>query len=70
MRIQEHETTILAVFRAQMGDGVEEIAEDGTVSFTEAAKAAVAALDPALAEPLSPDDVAERYQLLARHLKA
>jgi hypothetical protein len=56
--------------RMGRGDGVEEIAEDGTVCFTEAAQAAVAALDPALAEPLSPDEVAARYQLLARHLKA
>ncbi len=55
--------------RMGRGDGVEEIAEDGTVSFTEAAKTAVAAVDPVLTEPLSPDDVAERYQLLARHLK-
>ncbi len=54
--------------RIGRGDGIEEIAEDGTVTFTEAAKTAVAAVDPALAEPLSPDDVAERYQLLARHL--
>jgi hypothetical protein len=43
---------------------------DEPVTFTEAAKAAVASLDPALAEPLPPDDVAERYQLLARHLRA
>ena len=56
--------------RIGRGDGVEEIAEDGTVSFTEAAKTAVAVVDPALAEPLSPDDVAERYQLLAHYLKA
>ncbi len=56
--------------RMGRGDGVEEIAADGTVCFTESAKAAVAALDPALAETLSPDDVAARYELLARHLKA
>jgi len=56
--------------RVGRGDGIEEIAEDGTVCFTEAARTAVSAVDPALAEPLSPDDVAERYQLLARHLKA
>jgi hypothetical protein len=56
--------------RMGRGDGVEEIAEDGTVCFTESAKAAVAALDPGLAETLSPDDVAARYELLARHLKA
>jgi len=54
--------------RIGRGDGVEEIAEDGTVTFTEAAKAAVAGLDPALAEPLSPDQVATRFQLLARHI--
>ena len=56
--------------RMGRGDGVEEIAEDGTVTFTEAAKAAVADLDPGLAEPLSLDDVGARFERLARHLKS
>jgi hypothetical protein len=44
------------------------IAEDGTVFFTEAAKAAVADLDPGLGEPLSPDDALARFERLASHL--
>jgi hypothetical protein len=35
-----------------LADGVERIDEDGTVHFTEAAREAVAAIDPGLAEPL------------------
>jgi streptogramin lyase len=54
--------------RMGRGDGVEEIAEDGTVFFTEAAKAAVADLDPGLGEPLSPDDALARFERLASHL--
>ena len=54
--------------RMGRGDGVEDIAEDGTVTFTEAARSAVAAVDPALMEPLAPDDVTARYELLARYL--
>ena len=56
--------------RIGRGDGVEAIAEDGTVIFTEAAKAALAGLDPALAEPLAPDEVPARFERLARHLKS
>jgi len=54
--------------RIGRGDGIEGIAEDGTVTFTDGARAAVAGIDPALAEPLSPDDVSARYALLARYL--
>jgi hypothetical protein len=56
--------------RLGRGDGIEEIAEDGTVTFTEAAQAAVSAVDPALAEPLAPDQITARYERLARLLNA
>ncbi len=56
--------------RIGRGDGVEEIAEDGTVVFTDAARTAVAELDPGLAEPLAPNDVKARFGRLARHLKS
>jgi hypothetical protein len=60
---------IVAVHRRiGRGDGIEQIAEDGTVSFTDAAKSAMAAIDPALTEPLAPDRVMARYELLARYL--
>jgi hypothetical protein len=60
---------IVAVHRRiGRGDGIEQIAEDGTVSFTDAAKSAMAAIDPALTEPLAPDRVTARYELLARYL--
>jgi hypothetical protein len=54
--------------RIGRGDGVERIDPDGTVTFTEAARGALAAIDPALTEPLAPADVTARYQRLARHL--
>jgi hypothetical protein len=48
-------------------DGVESIADDGTVTFTDAAKRAVAGLDPGLAQPLAPEDAPARFErLLAR----
>lgn len=47
------------------GDGIECVAEDGTVYFTEAARAAVAELDPRLGEPLALDAAADRFTLLA-----
>jgi hypothetical protein len=56
--------------RLGRGDGIEAIAEDGTVTFTEGAKAAVAAVDPALTEPLAPDQVTARYERLSRLLNA
>lgn len=54
--------------RIGRGDGVERIDPDGTVTFTEAARGALAAIDPVLAEPLAPAEVTARYQRLARHL--
>lgn len=47
------------------GDGIERVDEDGTVHFTEAARAAVADLDPRLGEPLTLDAAADRFKLLA-----
>jgi hypothetical protein len=41
-------------------DGVDSIAADGTVTFTERAGDAVAAVAPWLTEPLHPDDAPER----------
>ena len=46
------------------GDGIEQVAHDGTVVFTEAARAAVAPLDPTLAEPLHYADANERFSRL------
>ncbi len=52
------------------GDGVESIADDGTVHLTAEAVAAVAAVAPWLADPLAPDEATERAgrlrELLAR----
>ena len=45
-------------------DGVAAIESDGRVHFTDAAQAAVAGLDPALAEPLRLQDLAPRARLL------
>jgi hypothetical protein len=41
-------------------DGVDSIAADGTVTFTERAREAVAAVGPWLTEPLHPDEALER----------
>ena len=51
-------------------DGVAEIGSDGAVRFTEAAQAAVRDLDPALAEPLDPWDMAERTKRLLEIVRA
>jgi hypothetical protein len=56
--------------RLGRGDGIEAIAEDGTVTFTDEAKAAVAEINPALTEPLAPEEVPARYERLARLLNA
>ena len=56
--------------RLGRGDGIEAIAEDGTVTFTDAAQDAVAKIDPGLAEPLAPDQVTARYERLSRLLNA
>lgn len=45
-------------------DGVEAIAEDGTVFFTEATREILRGLHPALAEPLPPSEAPSRFQLL------
>ena len=49
-------------------DGVEAIAADGTVTFSESARHAVAEVAPWLAEPLHPDDVPERAGRILRLL--
>ena len=46
--------------RMAHADGVARIDEDGTVHFTAACRDAVAALDPSLADPLPPGDLAAR----------
>lgn len=53
-------------FNARMGraDGVERIDDDGTVHFTEACRAAIAGVDPALTEPLPLSDLERRAALL------
>lgn len=50
-------------------DGVAGVERDGTVHFTAAARAAVAGLDPALAEPLSPSGAGERLRRLLTALQ-
>jgi hypothetical protein len=50
-------------------DGVEKIDDDGTVHFTEAAREAVAAVDPALAEPLEIGDLEARAARLDAALR-
>ncbi|HEU4407505.1 MAG TPA: hypothetical protein VFS43_19725 [Polyangiaceae bacterium] len=51
-------------------DGVEAIAGDGTVTFTEAARERLASLDPGLASPLHPDEALERHRRLERFVAA
>ena len=46
------------------GDGIERIEDDGTVVYTDAARDAVAKVDPTLAEPLHYADAAERFARL------
>ncbi|HEX8500610.1 MAG TPA: hypothetical protein VF659_08470 [Pyrinomonadaceae bacterium] len=50
--------------RSARHDGVETIAEDGTVFFTEAARASLRGLHPALAEPLPLSEALNRFHLL------
>ncbi len=50
-------------------DGVERIDDDGTVHFTAAAREAVAAVDPALAEPLEIGDLEARAAQLDAALR-
>lgn len=51
-------------------DGLESIADDGTVLFSEKAKKAVADIDPALSEPLRVKEWIPRALLLKRHVGA
>ena len=44
------------------------VGDDGTVTYTGAARQAMGAIDPELAEPLHPDDAAERFRRLAAGL--
>lgn len=51
--------------RIMAQDGIEAIADDGTVIYTGAARQAMGAIDPELAEPLHPDMAIERCRRLA-----
>ncbi len=50
--------------KAGAAEGVERIAEDGTLFYSDSAKQAMAATCPELAEPLQAKDVASRLELL------
>ena len=54
--------------RMMAQDGIAATAGDGTVSYSGAARQAMGAIDPELAEPLHPDDAAERFRRLAAAL--
>jgi energy-converting hydrogenase Eha subunit C len=49
---------------AAKGEGIDRIAEDGTVFYTTHAQQSVAEFCPELAEPLRPQDVEKRFQIL------
>ena len=55
---------------AAKGEGIESIAEDGTVFYTEHARQSVAEFCPELAEPLRPQDVEKRFRVLERVAQA
>ena len=55
---------------AAKGEGLERIADDGTILYTEAAQQAVAAWCPELAEPLRADQALERLKVLQGVLQA
>jgi len=59
-----------AAWQASIGrnDGVESIAADGSVTFTERASSAVAAVAPWLTEPLHPDGALERAERIRKLL--
>jgi hypothetical protein len=57
---QELDEAIRFNDRMGRGDGVEAIAADGTVTFADAAREAVAGLAPWLGEPLPPEEMDER----------
>lgn len=50
--------------KSARADGVERIDEDGTVHFTDTARAALEPFDPALVEPLDPTRLGERLERL------
>jgi hypothetical protein len=49
---------------AAKGEGIERIADDGTLFYTDHARRSVAKFCPELAEPLRPRDVEKRFQIL------
>lgn len=49
---------------AAKGEGIERIAEDGTVYYTERARHCVASFCPDLAEPIHPSDAEKRFHVL------
>src|SRR6185437_10444303 len=49
---------------AAKGEGIERIAEDGTVFYTDHARQSVAEFCPELAEPLRPQEVEKRFRVL------
>ncbi|WP_152681577.1 hypothetical protein [Chromobacterium subtsugae] len=54
---------------AAAGDGLADIAADGTAHFTDALRAALPAPLRELADPMHPDEALPRFQLLQRHLE-
>jgi len=55
--------------QAAREDGVDGVDADGTVHFTADARSVVGRLDPALASPLHPDELTERFNRLAEILR-
>ena len=49
---------------AAKGEGIERIAEDGTVYYTDQARQSVSEFFPELAKPLHPQDVEKRFHIL------
>lgn len=60
----DRENAIAFNERMARADGIERIDSDGTVHFTDACRAAVAAIAPDLAEPLPIDELGERAERL------
>jgi hypothetical protein len=57
-------------WRISRFDGIESVADDGTVLFSDKAKQAVEDIDPSLCEPLGLHECLSRYQLLMSHINA
>jgi len=55
---------------AAKGEGIERIGDDGTLFYTEQAQQSVAEFCPELAEPLRPQDVEKRFQVLQKVAQA